>query len=53
MKNGWQTSEFWLTVLGLAVGAWLLNQGHDVKDVLALTAGVGAYAVSRGLAKKS
>jgi hypothetical protein len=53
MKNGWRTSEFWITTLtivgtlaGVAVG---FLPAAAVAPVAAV--GTAAYAISRGLAK--
>ena len=50
MKNGWKTSEFWLSLLGL-----IATQADGLKDDprLATPAAiiVGAYALARGFAK--
>lgn len=54
MKEGWKTTEFWVTVL--ALGGMILGLiGDRTTGTAAVVAGAiasGLYAVSRGLAKK-
>mgnify|MGYP001579257722 CR=1 FL=1 len=54
MKNGWKTTEFWVTVAASAVA--VLNQAFDWKipteTVTQFIGAVAAYVLSRGLAKK-
>jgi len=52
-KPGWQTTEFWVTVL-TAVGATAASATNNLPPryaTLATTISVVAYAISRGLAK--
>jgi len=52
-KPGWQTTEFWVTVL-TAVGATAAAATNNLPPryaTLATTISVVAYAISRGLAK--
>ena len=59
MKPGYKTTEFWLAILAMAVGA-IYDSGAFVKGSVAyqglgIVAGVLSsigYSVSRGLAKK-
>lgn len=53
-KPGWQTTEFWVTVL-TAVGATAAAATDNLPPryaTLATTISVVAYAISRGLAKR-
>jgi hypothetical protein len=53
-KPGWQTTEFWITVL-TAVGATAAAATDNLPPryaTLATTISVVAYALSRGLAKR-
>jgi hypothetical protein len=56
MKTGWKTTEFWLTVLPVAMTFALLWTGKlqpaDVQSLLPLFGGLGLYSVGRGLSKK-
>jgi hypothetical protein len=56
MKTGWKTTEFWLTVLPVAMTFALLWAGKmqpaDVQSLLPLFGGLGLYSVGRGLSKK-
>jgi hypothetical protein len=52
-KPGWQTTEFWITVL-TAVGATAASATDNLPPryaTIASTVAVVAYAISRGLAK--
>lgn len=53
--GGIYTTEFWLTVLTVLCATALTVTGHLDADnwMLVATGATGAYAVSRGLAKKS
>lgn len=53
MKPGWQTTEFYLTVLGNVMSVWSMVSGSvDPKTGLIVTAILnGAYTVMRTLAK--
>jgi hypothetical protein len=53
-KPGWQTTEFWITVLA-AVGATAASATDNLPPryaTIASTIAVVAYAISRGLAKR-
>lgn len=52
MKPGWQTSEFWLTVLGGVWSAVAPGSSEAVQVIVPAVLGA-AYAISRGLAKQS
>lgn len=56
-RPGWKTTEFWITVTAIAAVVVLMLAGRlTIEDVLQLWPiffGGGAYAVSRGLAKKA
>jgi len=66
MKEGWKTTEFWMTLtaqilaLGMLTGVVTPEQGQVLGDasgqviggVMSVIAG-GSYAISRGLAKKA
>lgn len=54
LKPGWKTSEFWLTALfaGLNEGLHLAGALPGPWGMIASAAGVAAYSVSRGIAKK-
>jgi len=51
MTKGVKSSEFWLTIAGLGVGAWLHTQGADATVVLAFIGAGPAYGLGRGIAK--
>ena len=51
MTNGFRSTEFWMTILGLVAGAYLTIKGANVEQIVAVTGGVAAYALSRGVAK--
>ncbi len=57
VKPGHMTTEFWLCVLGIICTFTLLLMNRitvkDVQDLWPLFASIGAYALSRGAAKKS
>ena len=59
MKPGWKTTEFWLSVMALLVGALIASgafaDGGTLAQVLAFAASALTalgYTVARGLAKK-
>lgn len=54
IKPGWQTSEFWLSVLVIVAATVLrLTQNIDADAWMLATGSVGlGYPLSRGLAKK-
>lgn len=51
MTRGVHTSEFWLSVVGLVVGAVLVICGHSEGQAL-LAASAVSYPISRGIAKR-
>ncbi len=53
MTNGMKSTEFWLTLVGIAVGVYLASTGASVQVIGAVVAPIAAYGLSRGLAKKS
>ena len=60
MKDGYKTTEFWLTavasILGLLFASGVISEGSQVDKMLGMAstvlAGMG-YSVSRGLAQKN
>lgn len=57
LKSGWKTSEFWVTTLTAI--ATILNQSGilgsftlPIEAIGTISAVIGAYVISRGLAKK-
>ena len=53
MKNGWKTTEFWvtaLTVLSIAAG-WISGYVPSEAAVIAQALAAGLYATARGLGK--
>jgi len=58
MKPGWQTSEFWVAVVAVgldAVAPHILGAAQSSGEEAFTLAGAiiaGAYAISRGLAKR-
>lgn len=57
-KDGWKTSEFWLTVLGFLLGAFLIVYGVlkgqpelVEKGMIIVTGGSAAYTAGRALTK--
>ncbi|MEK0324302.1 MAG: hypothetical protein QQN63_01235 [Nitrosopumilus sp.] len=60
LKTGWKTTEFWTTAVAPLVGAFLgmfglIDYEPQAQSVVTFMAAVGpaAYALSRGLAKRS
>jgi len=52
MKNGIQTSEFWIVIVGMVIMAILSGIGKLTPELIAAIAGpTGAYALARGIAK--
>lgn len=53
MKNGWKTTEFWITVLTAILVTWAFNSDSISKEewITLLTIIVPGYALSRGLSK--
>jgi hypothetical protein len=52
-KPGWQTTEFYLSVVTQLAGTALLSSGHAEIGALLMGVSALAYALSRGLAKKA
>ena len=54
MKNGWKTTEFWVSVSALIAGVIASTQGFLPPEAAAWSAAIiaGLYAFSRGLAKQ-
>lgn len=54
MTDGTRTSEFWISILVLVAATVLVAIGKLEADqwMIVATGSAGAYAISRGLAKK-
>ena len=54
MKNGWKTTEFWVSVSALVAGVIASTQGFLPPEAAAWAGAIiaGLYAFSRGLAKQ-
>lgn len=53
MKEGWKTTEFFLTVLGVVATIWTSVQGMIPAEltVKIITVSIGLYTIARGIAK--
>ena len=54
MKNGWKTTEFWVSVSALVAGVIASVQGYLPPEAAAWAGAIiaGLYAFRRGLAKQ-
>ena len=53
MKTGWQTTEFWMTVIGLVAGVYLAKSGDvDTGVVMAMIAAGPTYGLGRSIVKR-
>ena len=52
MTKGLKSTEFWMTLVAVGVGAYLAVQGVDATTIGAVAAPIMAYAFSRGVAKR-
>ena len=43
MTNGFRSTEFWMTILGLVAGAYLTIKGANVEQIVAVTGGVAKH----------
>lgn len=50
-RRGPATTEFWLSIMGVFVGLWLVERGHEIGATV-IVAALGSYGLSRGLAKQ-
>lgn len=50
-RPGWQTTEFWLSVLGLVFGFVLVLAGNAETGKWLIGLSVAGYGLSRGIAK--
>ena len=51
-KPGWKSTEFWMSLAGMAAGFYLILKGQAEYGMGLIAVANGGYAVSRGLAKK-
>ncbi len=54
MKTGWRTSEFWATAVAALIPLINTAFGLDipVEALVSIAGTIGAYVLSRGMAKK-
>jgi hypothetical protein len=53
VKDGWKTTEFWLSLAMKCLGAWLISKDKDELGTMLILAAGGSYALSRTLVKKN
>jgi hypothetical protein len=51
LKAGWRTSEFWVTLVALAMAAALMYRGRDELATVVLSVATGGYHASRAIVK--
>jgi len=51
-KPGWKSTEFWMSMVGMGAGFYLMVNGQPEYGMGLIAVANGGYAVSRGLAKK-
>ena len=51
MTKGFKSTELWITVAAVLMGAYLALEGVDATTIGAVVSPIMAYALSRGVAK--
>lgn len=52
-KNGWKTTEFWIALVMLALGTWLIEKGQDTLGAVIVAMSGTGYQASRTLVKRA
>lgn len=51
-RPGYQTIEFWVTILSIILGVFLILKGKEEYGAMLIAASGVAYPIARGITKK-